>query len=462
MNKQKISDLVNKIDEVVTFEGWIDSARDHGNLAFLDVRDRSGIVQVVVWDKNLIPIASSYGSEDLIRISGKVQKRPEKLINSNIPTGSIEVGSTSLKLISKSETLPFEINTDTSAISELNRFEYRYLDLRSARMQNNLKMRSKINHFFRSYLEKNGFWEIETPSLTKGTPEGAREFIVPSRTQPGKFFVLPQSPQQFKQLLMVSGIEKYYQIAKCFRDEDQRGDRQPEFTQLDIEASFIDQAELLGFLEKMIISLVKELFPEKKLKQTPFPRMTYQEVMSKYKSDKPDLRETDDPDELAFLWVVDFPMFDYSETEKKIVANHHPFTRPLDEDLPLLDTEPKKARANAYDLVLNGSEIGGGSIRIHERELQEQIFKILALSDKEIQSRFGHMLKAFKFGAPPHGGFAFGLDRLITILLNQKSIREVIAFPKTGDAKDPLMGAPDAVSKDILDEVHIEVKKPKK
>jgi aspartyl-tRNA synthetase len=463
MAKEVIAELVDKINQKLIIQGWVDSVRDHGNLVFLDIRDRSSQVQAVVFKKELITEATALGTEDLVELSGTVQSRPEKLINKNIPTGSIEFAVDTIKLIAKCAPIPFEVNNDTENVSELIRFEYRYLDLRSARMKNNLMYRHKINHFFRNYLETEGFWEVETPSLTKGTPEGAREYIVPARNSAGKFFVLPQSPQQFKQLLMVAGVEKYYQIARCFRDEDQRGDRQPEFSQLDLEQSFVSQEDILNLIEKMTIGLVSELFPDKKLASNPFPRMTYEEVIKKYNSDKPDLRQNpEDPDELAFLWVVDFPMFEYSDTEKKLVASHHPFTRPLDEDHDLLDVSPEKARAAAYDLVLNGSEIGGGSLRIHEPELQRKIFKILEISEADTQARFGHMLKAFDFAAPPHGGFAFGLDRLISILLNQKSIREVIAFPKTGDANDPLTGAPDSVSDQTLKEVHIEIKKPRK
>ncbi|MDD5693365.1 MAG: aspartate--tRNA ligase, partial [Patescibacteria group bacterium] len=312
----------------------------------------------------------------------------------------------------------------------------------------------------RDYLNTQDFWEIETPSLTNGTPEGAREYIVPSRLQEGKFYVLTQSPQQFKQLLMVGGIEKYYQIARCFRDEDQRGDRQPEFTQLDMEMSFVGQEDILNLLEKMMISMIKSVFPEKKISATPFPRITYKESIQIYKSDKPDLRKNKkDENELSFCWIIDFPMFEYSDLEKKTVAIHHPFTRPKDEDIELLDKKPLDVRASAYDLVLNGTELGSGSLRIHESSLQEKVFEILELKRDETKTRFGHMLEAFEYSPPPHGGFAFGLDRLLAVILNQKSIREVIAFPKTGDAKDPLMGAPEVVSEKVLREAHIKLRK---
>jgi aspartyl-tRNA synthetase len=329
-------------------------------------------------------------------------------------------------------------------------------------MRNNLEARHKFNHFIRNYMTDKEFWEVETPDLTKGTPEGAREFIIPSRLQVGKFFVLPQSPQQFKQLLMVSGVEKYYQLARCFRDEDQRGDRQPEFMQLDFEMSFTSQEEIINLLEEMTIKLVKELYKDKVILKEPFPRMTYKEAMEKYNSDKPDMREKDDPNVLAFCWVIDFPLFEYSETEKKIVSAHHPFTEPVPEDIDILDKKPLEVRANSFDLVLNGSELGSGGMRINKQKLQHKIFEILGLSEKEIQERFGHMLLAYKFSPPSHGGFGLGLDRMLSILQNEENIREVIAFPKTGDAKDPLMGAPSEIPEQTLIENHIAIVQKKK
>jgi len=462
---QRISNLetISKVGEDVKLVGWVDSIRDHGNLVFIDLRDRTSLIQLVIFRKELIPAASALSTEDLVEIIGEVQKRPDKLINADLPTGTVEIGVKEIKVVSAAAPLPFEINQDTSVINELARFKYRYLDLRSVRMANNLRMRHEINLFFRNYLSEKGFWEIETPCLTKGTPEGAREFVVPSRLQSGHFYVLPQSPQQYKQLLMVSGVEKYFQIARCFRDEDQRGDRQPEFTQLDIEMSFIEQEDILSIMESMLIDLVEKHYPEHKIATKPFPRMMYADAIKEYNSDKPDIRkDKTDPHELAFLWVIDFPLFERSETEKKLVSSHHPFTMPMAEDLALLDKNPEKVRANAFDIVLNGSEIGGGSIRIFERELQEKIFEILGISKDEIQSRFGHLLEAFKFSPPPHGGIALGLDRLITILQGESSIREVIAFPKTGDARDPLTGAPTLLPDTLLADVHIEVKQARK
>jgi len=327
-------------------------------------------------------------------------------------------------------------------------------------MKNNVIMRHRVIKMIRDYLDSKSFLEIETPILTKGTPEGAREFMVPSRLWPGKFYVLPQSPQQFKQLLMVAGMERYFQIARCFRDEDTRGDRQAEFTQLDVEMSFIDQEDILQITEELLIKIVKELYPQKKIKQLPFPRLTYAEAMKKYNSDKPDLRDNkEDNNELAFCWVIDAPMFKHSESEKKLVAVHHPFTMPQKEDMEKYPDEPAKWRAYAYDVVLNGFEIGGGSIRIHLRDVQKRIFELLGVNEVEIKNRFGHMLEAFEYGAPPHGGIAWGLDRIMAILQIEPNIREVIVFPKTGDSRDLMMDAPNVVSKKSLKEANIEIAK---
>ena len=306
-------------------------------------------------------------------------------------------------------------------------------------------------------MHANDFIEIETPMMTKGTPEGSREYVVPSRLYPGNFYVLPQSPQQFKQLSMVAGFEKYFQIARCMRDEDTRGDRQPEFTQLDMEVSFTTQEELIQFNEALLIDLVKTHYPEKHISQMPFPRITYAESMEKYGNDKPDMRSNkEDQNELAFCWVVDFPMFE-DDGDNGVQAVHHPFTAPKDEDLALLDTEPIKARANAYDIVLNGYEIGGGSVRIHKRDLQNKVFELLGLKPETIEARFGHILTAFEYGAPPHGGIAWGMERLIMLLQNEPNIREVMAFPKTGEGKDLMMGAPAPIADKQLSELGIRI-----
>ncbi|PIT88317.1 MAG: aspartate--tRNA ligase [Candidatus Magasanikbacteria bacterium CG10_big_fil_rev_8_21_14_0_10_36_32] len=462
MNRIYSVDTVNKVGEEVLLKGWVNARRNMGKIAFLDLRDREGILQVVGVPSELDEKSNEELKrarlEYLLEIRGIVQERGAKQQNPDMPTGTIEILAKEIKIITESEPMPFEVSADTKIISEELRLKYRYLDLRSERMKNNLEIRHNINLFLRNYLSEQGFWEIETPSLTKGTPEGAREFLVPSRVYPGNFYVLPQSPQQFKQLLMVGGVERYFQIARCFRDEDQRGDRQPEFTQLDMETSFFSQEDILQLMEKMTIELVEKQFPHLTIQEKPFPRLTYKEAIDKYQSDKPDLRKDKDSKSLAFCWVVDFPMFEKSESENKIVAVHHPFTRPLDEDLNLMDKEPLKVRANAYDLVLNGFEIGGGSLRIFERELQKKVFKILGLSDEETQSRFGHMLEAFTFAPPPHGGIALGLDRLIMLLSGEENIREVMAFPKTGDARDLMMGAPSPMPESALKEAHIKLK----
>ncbi len=322
-------------------------------------------------------------------------------------------------------------------------------------MRKNLELRARMIRFCREYLTKQGFLEVETPTLVKGTPEGSREFLVPSRLHSGKFYVLPQAPQQFKQLLMVAGIERYFQVARCYRDEDARGDRQVEFTQLDAELSFTDQEEILQLFEGLMTEMVAEVVPEKQLTQTPFPRLTYAEAMQKYGTDKPDLRKNpNDPNELAFCWIVNFPLFE-TDDQGRLQTAHHPFCMPHPDDVGKMDTEPLTVRAQSYDLVLNGYELSSGSIRIHDQELQRKIFSVLGLSETEIQEKFGHMLEAFQYGAPPHGGMAPGLDRLAMILCNEPSIREVIAFPKTGDARDPLMGAPSSLPPEQIAEAHI-------
>ena len=453
-------DTTNKVGEVVKVAGWVDVRRDHGKIIFIDLRDRSGILQLVFTpgNKELYGLANNLRGEWVIEVGGKIGDRPKGMENLELPTGKIEMQALSLVILNEAKTPPFAINTDGYEIGEENRLRYRYLDLRRSRLNNNIKLRHKIILYLRNKLSELGFVEIETPALTKGTPEGAREYIIPSRLHPGKFFVLPQSPQQFKQLLMVSGFERYFQFAKCFRDEDERKDRQPEFTQLDIEASFLSEEAIKNIVEEIIVESIGKLLPAKKIVQIPFPVMTYNVAMEKYNSDKPDLRKNkNDSDELAFLWVIDFPLFEYSETEKRLVSTHHLFTSPKDKDLELLEKNPEKVRAKACDLVLNGFEIGGGSIRIHKRDLQERIFRVLGLSDAEFKSRFGHMLEAFEYGAPPHGGIALGIDRLVAILAHEPSIREVMAFPKTGDARDLMMDAPSGVDVKQLKELHIKV-----
>ena len=451
-------EIVNKENETIELLGWVAVRRDHGKLIFIDLRDRSGVAQVVFLPKpeELHSLADKLRSEWVVKIVGKVNHRPKGMENPEIETGEFEIQAEKLEILNQAEALPIAIDTDGYEIGEESRMKHRYLDLRRPRLQKNLKMRAEIIKFIRDFLAERDFVEIETPILGKSTPEGARDYLVPSRFHSGKFYALPQSPQQYKQLLMAAGFEKYFQIAKCFRDEDTRGDRQPEFTQLDLEMSFTDENEIMTLIEEMLISLVGKFFLEKKIPQKPFSKELYGHVMEKYQSDKPDLRtDKNNNNELAFLWVKDFPLFEYSETEKKLVSMHHLFTAPHPEELDLLEKEPIKIRARAYDIVLNGEEIGGGSIRIHQKDLQGKIFKILGLKPEIYKEQFGHMLEAFDLGTPPHGGIALGLDRLLAILLDEPNIREVIAFPKTGDGKDLMMKAPSEVEEKQLKELNI-------
>ena len=465
MQRIMVEETIDLIGQTVLLKGWVHGRRDMGKLGFIDLRDRSGIVQVVLVPAEL----SSRGQEAMkdlrseycVAVTGVVQKRGAKQVNADLPTGTIEILAKDIEIYNPSKTPPFDLTSDTRVVNEEVRLKYRYLDLRSERMQRNLMLRDNIISFFRGYMHAHDFIEIETPILMKGTPEGSREYIVPSRLHPGKFYVLPQSPQQFKQLCMVAGLERYFQIARCFRDEDQRGDRQPEFTQLDFEISFVKQEDVLEYTEKMFIEMVEKLFPEKKISSRPFPRLTYAESMEKYGNDKPDLRkDKKDPNELAFAWVLDFPMFETDE-EGDIAAKHHPFCSIKEEDREkfMAGEDLMSIRANAYDLVLNGYELSSGSIRIHERDLQKRIFDLLKISEEDQQARFGHMLEAFEFGAPPHGGFAPGIDRIAMLMAGEPNIREVIAFPKTGDARDLMMGAPSEIEEKRLKEAHIQIKK---
>lgn len=449
---------IDHVGQEVTIKGWVHNVRDLGKITFIDLRDSFGLLQLVTTDSNLPPL----GNEYVVEVTGKVRERDEKFVNEKIPTGKIELGITRLSVINASKEPPFELRKDTSAINEELRLKYRYLDLRTERMASNLKIRHQVMKFIRGFLDDQDFIEVETPMLTKGTPEGAREYIVPSRLHPGEFYVLPQSPQQFKQLLMVGGLGRYYQLAKCLRDEDQRGDRQPEFTQVDLEMSFVEREDVLALNESLMVALVQKLFPDKKISTSPFPRLSYQEAMEKYQTDKPDLRQDKrDPSELAFCWVLDFPMFEKLESGE-MGAMHHPFTAPEEADIAKLKKDPLGASANAYDLVLNGYEVAGGSIRISDPKLQQAVFEILELKPEEIKARFGHILEAFEYGVPPHGGIAYGFDRLVMLLCNEPNIREVMAFPKTGDGRDPLTGAPTALDTNRLKEANISSVKPAK
>jgi len=465
MERTLIKDTVAKVGETVCLKGWVNTRRDMGKIIFVDLRDRSGIVQVVLVPSE-IPgdqheLMKEIRSEYVLEIRGEVVKRNEKAINPNIETGTVEILAKSLSFLNRAKTPPFELDKDTRGISEEVRLKYRYLDLRTERMKKNIILRDAVIARFRDFLRKEGFLEIETPYLTKGTPEGAREFIVPSRLHPGNFYVLPQSPQQFKQLLMVAGLERYFQVARCFRDEDQRGDRQPEFTQLDMELSFVEQEDVLQLVEAMMIDMVHAVTPEKRIQQIPFPRLTYKEAMERYGSDKPDLREDkNDPNLLAFCWVIDFPFFE-PNGNGGWTFTHNPFSAPQPQFMDdLMDGKNiGSILAAQYDIALNGYEIGGGSIRNHQPDALRQVLRIMGHSDEEIASQFGHMLDAFEYGAPPHGGIAPGLDRILMILANEPNIREVIPIPKTGDARDLMMDAPSPLPPSRLGEANIQLKK---
>jgi len=448
-------------DKKVTLSGWVEIFKDRGKLGFINLRDRYGITQIFVPEKVLENI-KNLRKESVIQVIGKVKVRPQA--NKKLKTGEIEVEAEEVKILSPAEPLPMEISEDTN---EDTRLKYRYLDLRREKLQTNLELRHKAILFMRNFLNERNFLEITTPMLTKSSPEGARDYLVPSRIHKGQFYALPQSPQQYKQLLMVGSCDKYFQIAPCFRDEAARAHRCPgEFYQLDLEMSFVTQDDILNLIEELMIKLVGEVFPDKKLTFKKFPRITYDEAMSKYGSDCPDIRKNkDDPNELAFCWIVDFPLFTEQTKEDffhgagdKWGPSHHMFTMPKEEDLLLLDADPGKAKSYQHDLVLNGYEVGGGSIRIHNHKIQEKIFDLIGFTPEQ-KKVFEHMLTAFKYGVPPHGGIAPGIDRLLMVIMGEKSIRETIAFPKNKEAQDLTMGAPSPVGKEQLDELHIEVKK---
>jgi len=572
-------------DQIVTLAGWVHRRRDHGGVTFIDLRDRFGLVQIVFnpdLTQEYADIISNVRLEWVLQITGTVRIRPAGMVNPKMDTGEVEIIASKIDVLNPAKPLPFMINGEDQMADENTRLKFRYLDLRREKMKSNLILRHKVIKFIRTYLDDKGFIEIETPILFKTTPEGARDYLVPSRVHPGEFYALPQSPQQLKQMLMVAGMERYFQIARCFRDEDQRGDRQPEFTQLDMEMSFVERNDVMSLVEGMFTQMVAEIVPDKHLLSQPWPRITYAEAMDKFGKDNPDLRFgmqlknisdlaigcgfsvfenaisnggsvrginvsscgdfsrkqidelaffvqelgakglayialttqgetrssftkflTDkkiqeiitrmeakqgdlllfvadktslvfetlgrlrvkmgdllglrDPKVLAFCWVIDFPFVMFIEDENRWDPSHHLFTSPLPEDLPLLDTEPGKARGAQYDLVLNNYEVGGGSIRIHSRNLQEKVFKLIGLDPDIAQERFGHMLEAFEYGTPPHGGIAPGIDRICMLLADEQNIREVIAFPKNQAARDVMASAPSTADIKQLKELHIKI-----
>jgi len=472
MTRIQIKESPQKTNQIIKICGWVQKRRNLGKIVFLTLRDQSGLVQVVAAPQDLDPesqkILEKIRHEFVISIEGKVNQRPPSQINSEMETGSIEILAQKITLLNESLTPPFEIGSEEKQAKEELRLQYRYLDLRQERMKKNIVARSQVIHLIRSFLSQKGFTEVQTPILSKSTPEGARDYLVPSRVHPGKFFALPQAPQQYKQMLMIAGIEKYFQIAPCFRDEDARADRSPgEFYQVDMEMSFVEQEEILNLTEEMFNKIINQLFPEKKITTSPWPRLNYEEVIKKYKTDKPDLRkDKNNPQELAFAWILNFPLFVLQEQQEekffgahsKWAPSHNMFTRPLEKDLPLLETNPGRVKSYQHDLVLNGVEIGGGAMRIHQAELQEKIFELIGLQEKQ-KKQFFHFLQALKYGTPPHGGIAPGLDRFLAILLNEKNIRETIAFPLTSDARDPLMNAPSEVDPEQLKELGLVIKK---
>lgn len=458
MDRTHISDTKNKEGEVVEIFGWVDVRRDHGKLIFIDLRDRSGIAQIVFTphQNKIYEIAQRLRSEWVLKVRGKVQRRPELMINKEIETGAIEITPEEVEVLSEAKTPPFGLDTDGKEINEDTRMRFRYLDLRRKRLQKNLDLRHKVTSYMRKFLENRGFIEIETPILTKATPEGARDFVVPSRLQRGKFYALPQSPQQYKQLLMVAGFEKYFQIARCFRDEDPRKDRAyGEFTQLDVEMSFMSQEEILNLIEEMFVEITEKVLG-KQVFQKPFPRFTHEEAMKKFGADKFDLRKEKDSNIAAFAWVLDFPLFEKTET-RALASSHHPFTAPKDEDLHLLDKNPLAVRSWQHDLVCNGLEVGGGSLRITNPDIQRKIFEILGHNKEEIEEKFGHLLGAFEYGVPPHGGIAPGIERFLMAVLEEENVREVTAFPMSSQGQTAVMDAPSELSKEQLTELRLKI-----
>ena len=461
MQRTYISETPQKIGEQVTLSGWVHIRRDHGKLIFLDLRDQSGVIQLVVTPKSpAYEAAQALRPEWVIQVSGTVKERPESMRNEKLETGNVEMNVEELVVLNQAETPPLPLDTEGLDIDEEVRLKYRYLDLRRPRLQRNIRLRSELVQRMRSFLFGQNFTEIETPYFSKTTPEGSRDFVVPSRMYPGQFFALPQSPQQYKQLLMTAGFEKYFQIARCFRDEDLRADRAFEHTQLDLEMSFVEQADVLAVIEAMIITVAEGM--GKKIKEKPFPRFTYQEAMEKFGADKFDLRTEEDKQNgvLAFAWVLDFPFFEKTD-DGGYTFTHNPFSMPKPEHVEsLLKGESIDGiMTQQYDLVCNGFEAGGGSIRAHKPEILKAVFKVMGYTDEKIEEDFGHMLSAFSYGAPPHGGIGMGIDRLAMILAGEQSTREVIAFPQSSSGHTSVMDAPSEITSDQLKELGLQVKK---
>ena len=465
-----IKDLQAEIGKEVNICGWISVRRDQGKMVFFDFRDMTGDVQGVVLPNQAeaLEVAKEVRSEWVVEVVGKVNERPEKNRQADKQNGDIELEIFAITILNKAETPIFDVTSEGSEIGDESRLAFRYLDLRRPRMQNNLRMRHKIAKYIRDFLDRENFIEIETPILTKSTPEGARDYIVPSRIYPGRFYALPQSPQQYKQLLMASGMERYFQIARCMRDEDTRGDRQPEFTQIDMEMSFVNKEDIMDVNERLLIDIVQKYYPSKKIQHVPFPRISYKDAMEKYGNDRPDIREDkNDPDLLAFCWVVDFPFFERTDksdnpnTEGEWTFTHNPFSAPTIEHLEWLKGKENigEILTTQYDIILNGYEIGGGSIRNHQPEILRNVFEIIGHKDEDIERNFGHMLQALGSGTPPHGGIAWGFDRFVMLMQGEPNIREVIAFPKTGEGQDPMMHSPSEISDKQLKELGIKIEK---
>ncbi len=460
MQRTNIADIVKNEEKEVELYGWVHARRDHGKLVFIDLRDRSGLCQVVFGPE--VAGAPELRLEYVVHVTGTVKARPERMVNEKIATGRYEVSASKLEILNTAEALPLPVDTDGYEIDEEMRMKYRYLDLRRERTKNNLLLRNKVTRLVRDYFAENDFVEIETPLLTKSSPEGSRDFLVPSRLQPGKFYALPQAPQQYKQLLMVAGMERYFQLAKALRDEDLRGDRQFEHTQIDLEMSFATEQDVRDMVEGLMVRVAEAC--GKKIWKKPFPVFTHEESMKRFGADKFDLRseeEKKDPNILAFAWVVDFPLFEKDEETGRWTFAHNPFSAPKADcvDKVMKGEDLGELRAQQFDLVCNGYELASGGVRISDPTVQERVFEIMGLAPEQAEKRFGHLMKAYHYGAPPHAGMAPGLDRLIMLLANEPNIREVIAFPIAASGQTSVMDAPSEVEQKQLDELGIELKK---